>query len=87
MGKIAITRCDWRRASSPCGSDDNVGSGEEAGSGNAAVPLCQHSVFAVYATGHTVSHFLAAGYTVGPLQHVSPPPLAVLQNLCLLASP
>jgi len=46
MGKIAITRCDWRRASSPCGSDDNAGSGEEAGSGNAAVPLCQRSMFA-----------------------------------------
>jgi len=46
MGKIAITRCDWCRASSPCGSDDKAGSGEEAGSGSAAVPLRQRSVFA-----------------------------------------
>jgi len=46
MGKIAITRCDWCRVSSPCGSDDKAGSGEEAGSGCAAVPLRQHSTFA-----------------------------------------
>jgi len=37
--------------------------------------------------GHTASHFLAAYYTVGPLQRMSPPPVAILQNLCLLASP
>ena len=46
MGKIAITHCNWCRASSPCGSDDKAGSGEEAGSGSAAVPLRQRSVFA-----------------------------------------
>jgi len=51
MGKIAITRCDWCRASSPCGSDNKAGSGDVAGSsdvagsGDVAVPLRQHSVF------------------------------------------
>jgi len=46
MGKIAITRCDWCRASSPCGSDDKAGSGGVAGSGDVAVLLRQHSVCA-----------------------------------------
>jgi len=58
MGKIAITRWDWCRDSSPCGSDYKAGSGEEAGSGNAAFPLRQRSVFATLLS-HQCSAFTA----------------------------
>jgi len=40
MGKTAITRCDWCRTSSPCGSDNKAESSEEAGSGSVAAPSC-----------------------------------------------
>jgi len=46
MGKMAITRCDWCKASSPCGSDNKARSGDMAGSGKVAVPLRQRSGFA-----------------------------------------
>jgi len=46
MGKIAISHCEWCRASPRCGSGDKAGSGGVAGSGDTAFPLRQRSVFA-----------------------------------------
>lgn len=54
----------------------------ELPSTSSAFPQCDRSH---QKTGHTVFHFLAGCYTLGPFQHISPYPLSTFQNLCPLA--